>query len=210
MHLAIVDDLESDLRSLKQLLDRCLNPLHTIYDISLFTSGEQFLSSFQPKRYDMIFLDNQMHGLSGMDVARSVRCQDSLVPIIFITVEESYALEGYSVQAADYILKPVDEARLFATINRLMDSHKIQHIIEIKESRIVRRLLVDDILYVRSTGHFLEIFTTKEMIKPYMTLEYFLSCSARWENTASRARACAFRTAAADTSSAWITCALWK
>lgn len=175
MHLAIVDDLESDLITLQQILADYLNPRRIVYEISLFSSGEQFLDSFRSKRYDIIFLDNQMNGISGMDVARSIRCQNSTVPIIFITIEESYALEGYSVWATDYLLKPIDKSRLFSTMNRLIGNRKIQHIIEIKESRIVRQLAVDDILYVRSTGHFLEIFTTQEMIKPYMTLEYFLS-----------------------------------
>ncbi|MCI9180080.1 MAG: response regulator transcription factor [Lachnospiraceae bacterium] len=177
MHLAIVDDLETDLQSLKNLLCTYLEPRHIIHEISLFTSGEQFLSGFWPGRYDILFLDNQLGGISGMDIAHRVRAQDHFVPIIFITVEESYALEGYSVQAVDYILKPVEKERLFSTMNRLIDSRKFQHFIEIKESRTVRHLLVDDIFYVRSIGHFLEIYTAEnsDVIKPYMTLEAFLS-----------------------------------
>lgn len=46
MHLAIVDDLETDLQSLKNLLCTYLEPRHIIHEISLFTSGEQFLSGF--------------------------------------------------------------------------------------------------------------------------------------------------------------------
>lgn len=177
MHLAIVDDLETDLQSLNHLLADYLEPRHIVHEISLFASGEQFFSHYNPKQYDILFLDNQLKGISGMDIARRVRSQGDDVPIIFITVEESYALEGYSVQAVDYILKPVSRERLFTTMNRLIERHKFRHTIEIKESRIVRHLPVDDILYVRSIGHFLEIYrmVSDEMIKPYMTLEYFLS-----------------------------------
>lgn len=177
MHLAIVDDLETDLQLLKNLLVDYLEPRHIVHEISLFTSADPFFSNFKPGQYDILFLDNQLDGISGMDIARRVRSQDDVVPIIFITIEESYALEGYSVQAADYILKPVSKERLFSTMNRLIERHKFQHTIELKESRVVRHLPVDDILYVRSIGHFLEIYRTMsdEMIKPYMTLEYFLS-----------------------------------
>ena len=60
-------------------------------------------------------------------------------------------------------------------MNRLTGQKKCRHIIEVKENRITRYVNPDDILYVRSTGHFLEIQTASGVIKPYMTLEYFLS-----------------------------------
>lgn len=175
MHLAIVDDLEPDLNSLKKMLVLYLDKHHIDYKISLFPSGELFFSAFVPGQFDAVFLDHQLNGLSGMDIARRLRSYDHDIPIIFITIDESYALEGYTVQAMDYILKPVDQNRLFSVMERLSKQNKVRHVIEIKENRKVRRIVVDDILSVRSTGHFLEIQTKDELIKPYMTLEYFLS-----------------------------------
>lgn len=122
-----------------------------------------------------------MDGLSGMETAHALRLQNRRIPIIFVTVEEGYALEGYSVWAMDYILKPIDQGRLASLMDRLVEQTQVQHIIEIKESRLIRHLLVDDILYVRSVGHFLEIYMVKEMVKPYMTLEYFLSLLKQME-----------------------------
>lgn len=175
MNLVIVDDLKSDLKALQQLLSDYLEQHHVEYKIFPFSSGRDFLSVFHPNRFDAVFLDMQMDDISGMEIARHVRLLDSKIPIIFVTIEEGYALEGYSVWAMDYIVKPVSAHRLSSLMNRLVEQSKVKHIIEIKENRIVRHLLVDDILYVRSVGHFLEIYTTKELIKPYMTLEYFLS-----------------------------------
>ena len=103
------------------------------------------------------------------------RAVDSSIPIIFITTEESFALEGYTVQAMDYIIKPASKNRLASVMNRLLNQKNSRHTIEIKENRMTRYLNLDDVLYVRSVGHFLEIQTTSGTLKPYMTLEYFLS-----------------------------------
>ena len=175
MNIALVDDLECDLKNLKTLLSEYFSRQHVPCRFSLYLSGEQFLSAFCPGKFDAVFLDNLMDGLNGMETARSLRDQDEAVPIIFITTEESFALEGYMVQAMDYILKPVSAGRLRQVLDRLTRRQKSSHVIEIKENRLTRQLYLDHVLYVRSTGHFLEIKTTSGILKPYMTLESFLS-----------------------------------
>lgn len=175
MNLALVDDVEYDLQALRSLLVEYGLEQHVKFRFSLFSSGEQFLADYRGGRFDAVFLDNLMDGLNGMETARRLRKLDSDIPIIFITTEESYALEGYTVQAMDYIIKPVDTERLCALMNRLITQQMACHVLEIKENRITRHVHLDNVLYVRSTGHFLEIWTTLGMIKPYMTLEYFLS-----------------------------------
>ncbi len=175
MNLALVDDVESDLQMLRSLLTEYCSEQHVNLSLSLFLSGEQFLADYRPGRFDAVFLDNLMEGLSGMDTARRLRKTDAAIPVIFITTEKSYALEGYTVQALDYILKPVTMERLGMLMNRLITQQMARHVLEIKENRMTRHVYLDDVLYVRSTGHFLEIQTTLGIIKPYMTLEYFLS-----------------------------------
>ena len=175
MNFALVDDLKYDLANLQKLLLEYFSLTKREPEISLFFSGEAFLSAFFPGRFDAVFLDNLMDGLSGMETARRLRELDPSVPIIFITTEESFALEGYTVQAMDYIIKPVSKERLRSVMNRLDKQGNFRRALEIKENRMTRRLYLDDILYVRSVGHFLEIQTAAGMLKPYMTLEYFLS-----------------------------------
>ena len=175
MNLALVDDLQSDLEYLQKLLLEYLSFVHEKSCFSLYYSGEEFLSVFYPGKFDAVFLDNLMDGINGMETARRLRAVDSSIPIIFITTEESFALEGYTVQAMDYILKPVSKKRLASVMNHLLGQKNSRHTIEIKENRMTRYLNLDDVLYVRSVGHFLEIQTTSGTLKPYMTLEYFLS-----------------------------------
>lgn len=175
MNLALVDDLDYDLNDLQKLFSEYFSLIHEKSNYFLYLSGEEFLADFCPGKFDAVFLDTLMDGINGIETARRLRSLDSSIPVIFITIEESFALEGYTVQAMDYILKPVSKDRLFSIMNRLTGQKKCRHIIEVKENRITRYVNPDDILYVRSTGHFLEIQTASGVIKPYMTLEYFLS-----------------------------------
>ena len=62
-----------------------------------------------------------MEGLSGMEVARLVRDANAQAAILFLTNSPSYAIEGYSVGALDYILKPVDERSLESKLRRARD-----------------------------------------------------------------------------------------
>lgn len=68
---------------------------------------------------DVLFLDVQMPGLTGFEVARRLVEADVPSQIVFVTAFDQYALDAFSVNAVDYLLKPVDEDRLEQTIDRL-------------------------------------------------------------------------------------------
>jgi two-component system LytT family response regulator len=73
---------------------------------------------------DIVFLDVQMPGMNGFEVLRSLP-QEHLPGVIFLTAYEEHALQAFEVHALDYLLKPVDDERFAAAINRargLMDS----------------------------------------------------------------------------------------
>lgn len=65
-----------------------------------------FIEQYRPD-YDLIFLDIQMPGLNGMEAATALRKKDSSVLLVFVTNMAQYAVRGYDVNAAGFILKPV-------------------------------------------------------------------------------------------------------
>jgi DNA-binding LytR/AlgR family response regulator len=69
--------------------------------------------------YDVVFLDVEMLGLSGIDAARLVREGPEAPAVVFVTAHEEYAVDAFAVEAFDYLLKPVDPARLGRVIERL-------------------------------------------------------------------------------------------
>ncbi|HET6437797.1 MAG TPA: LytTR family DNA-binding domain-containing protein [Anaeromyxobacter sp.] len=78
--------------------------------------GPSAVELFETHRPDVAFLDVQMPGMTGLEVARHIagRCH-----IVFVTAFEKYAVKAFEHAAADYVLKPVEEERLAATVDRL-------------------------------------------------------------------------------------------
>lgn len=171
MKIAIVDDFASDRKYLKDMLCSYFNNNRIVFEIVSYDSGESFLNEFQAGSFTAVFLDNLMGGINGIETAKRIRISDTSIAIIFVTTEESYALEGYIVQAFDYVIKPVTAERLHSVLERLYSQFKPEKFIEVKENRIDRRILLRQILYVRSSGHFLEICTKNETCRCYMSLD---------------------------------------
>jgi len=68
---------------------------------------------------DVVFLDVQMPGLTGFEVARRLLLVDAPPNVVFVTAFDQYAIDAFSVNAVDYVLKPVDANRLEQTLERL-------------------------------------------------------------------------------------------
>jgi DNA-binding LytR/AlgR family response regulator len=69
--------------------------------------------------YDVVFIDVEMPGLSGLDAARLVHGRTGAPQLVFVTAHEQYAIDAFAVEALDYLLKPVDPERLAQVVRRL-------------------------------------------------------------------------------------------
>lgn len=80
--------------------------------------GDAALRLIEEQRPDVAFLDIQMPGISGIEVARRIA---GTCAIVFITAHDEYAVDAFESEALDYVLKPVTEERLERTIRRLKE-----------------------------------------------------------------------------------------
>src|SRR3989442_12748389 len=104
------------------LRDRLLEQLHVRWPelqvVGAAADGIEALRLLEQHRPDILFLDIQMPGASGREVARAAagRCH-----IVFVTAFDQHAVEAFEQGAIDYVLKPVLPARLFSTVSRLRE-----------------------------------------------------------------------------------------
>ena len=82
------------------------------------SDGDEALALLQSAAPDLLFLDIQMPGLTGLEVARQVGVQN-LPRTIFLTAFREYAVEAFGVEAIDYLLKPVEAPRLRQSLDRV-------------------------------------------------------------------------------------------
>ncbi|HET9693801.1 MAG TPA: LytTR family DNA-binding domain-containing protein, partial [Steroidobacteraceae bacterium] len=80
--------------------------------------GREAIASIAEDQPDLMFLDIQMPGISGLDVVAQVP-QESMPMVVFVTAFDRYAINAFEAHALDYLLKPVDESRLAAALDRV-------------------------------------------------------------------------------------------
>jgi two-component system LytT family response regulator len=85
------------------------------------SNGREALAMLQRERPDLVFLDVQMPGLSGFDVLAQLP-RDLMPLVVFITAYDQYAVRAFEARAIDYLLKPIDDRRFDATLERVRQS----------------------------------------------------------------------------------------
>jgi two-component system LytT family response regulator/two-component system response regulator LytT len=81
-------------------------------------NGVEALTTIEKLQPDVVFLDVQMPGLTGFEVARRLVGSRAASQIVFVTAYDQHAIEAFEVNAVDYLLKPVDQARLEVAVDR--------------------------------------------------------------------------------------------
>ena len=165
LRLAICDDTEEDTRFLSALIKEMCSgkELDYDFDVSFFTCGEDLENYYEEGNYpfDIIFLDVYMTGQTGIETARKIRRYDGRCKIIFTTVSPNYALEGYSVFAYNYLVKPINPQLLAPVFKKAAEetyTEKKKSLCVKAENR-VRIIPYKDIKYIESEGKIVRIFT---------------------------------------------------
>ncbi len=105
--IALVDDEKVFTDRLTEYIKQYQSENRVEFQIAVFHSGIDFLAGFQ-QEYDLILLDVEMPGMSGMELAHKIRENDEQVVLMFITNMAQYAIHGYSVGALDFVTKPLN------------------------------------------------------------------------------------------------------
>lgn len=174
MNIAIIEDSGQELSLLERCLQSYLSSRQVYRVIDTYTSGEAFLENWPSKSYDLVFLDILMEGISGIEVARKIRETDSECLLIFISSSKEYALQGFEVRAFDYLLKPLSEVRFQKTMD-LCQNELAKHIryIEVKESRTLVKIPLNEIIYTDYYNHYIQIHTAARLIRSYQQFDVF-------------------------------------
>lgn len=91
-------------------------------EVRAFPTGEAFLFEYaQDQDWDILLLDVEMPGQTGVELAKQVRRENQITQIVFLTGYSDYIAEGYDVSALHYLIKPVSQAKLFTVLNRAVD-----------------------------------------------------------------------------------------
>ena len=160
-----------------ELLDSYVRKTPFLNLTGKYSSAIQAMNNMPNERTDVIFLDIQMPEVSGMEFARFL---DKNTRIIFTTAFSEYALDGYKVNALDYLLKPFSYSEFLSASKRALEWFEMKTASEEKGEPEVSgvfvrsdyklvHVLFDDILLIEGLKDYIKIFTGKDP-KPILTL----------------------------------------
>lgn len=168
LKIAICEDDNTQLEYVKHLVEAWMKAGKIPSTVDGYVSAEQLLFSFDADfPYSIYILDIEMGEMNGMELAHKIREQDTDAVIIFLTGLREYALEGYEVGAFRYLIKPIKEQELHRILGEIIQTKEIQ-----KEAYFLlnlqgelRKIPYDDIWYISSQGHYVEMAYREEKIQ---------------------------------------------
>lgn len=181
MQAAIVDDSSLDRDNLVRYIDEYAKSHDVDIEPIALPDATSFLRE-DSSQFSLVFFDIDMPGISGMEAARLLRSVNPDITIVFVTSMPQYALEGYEVEAADYLVKPISyptfSLKLTRALARVQERSEQSLVIKTADGMVI--LPVRDVLYIESHGHYLMYHTAYET---YRTRETMTACEKKLESS---------------------------
>jgi DNA-binding LytR/AlgR family response regulator len=174
MNCLIVDDNKIARATMKQLASQ-------VKDINITGECANAMDAYnllQEQSIDILLLDIEMPGMTGIELIKNLGKKSPV--IIFTTSKKEYAAEAFELNVADYIVKPVMPARFLQAIDKAREicqsnteevTLKEDEFIFIRDSNIVRKLRLEDILFAEAMGDYVKLFTAQKFYAVHTTLK---------------------------------------
>lgn len=173
LRIAVCDDEEDVAKvmcvQVKERLPSC--------ETQIFLSGNALLEA---DNFDIVFLDVQMEGMKGLDIAKRLRQRNEDTKIIFVTAAKDYVFEAFDVAAFHYLLKPVDAAKLNKVLERAVQDIRKRERKTVKTDGRQQLLIktryktiavdVADIYYLENAGRKIVVHTRQETMEFYAVM----------------------------------------
>lgn len=170
--VVICDDEQAFINRMKEYIIRFSEETKEEFSVREFTSGQTLLNTYNAN-FQIIFLDIKMPDLDGIETAKRIRLMDSNVIIIFLTSLIKYVLAGYSVNAANYLIKPLDYKKFKIEMEKaVLRSISIKNgYISVKNDRGFYKICLSTLKYVETYQRNTMIHTMKEDIISYKKMQ---------------------------------------
>lgn len=154
---------------------------HFVYETEVLELKQTCNNSAEAFKYlqlhpkiDLLFLDINMPRQSGLDFYKSLQHPPA---VIFTTAYPQYAVEGFEVDATDYLLKPIAYERFLTAINKVLNTNNTSSkndFIILKENKALHKVMVADILFVEAYGDYVKVHLEDKFITTHSTFSRFV------------------------------------
>lgn len=164
MKFVLCEDEETSLKWMQKAIIKWGQAKKELVDLISYNSAEELL--FKENEWikaDGLILDIELKAMNGMELAKKIRIRDEHIPILFATGYEQFVFEGYEVGAISYLMKPVNEEKLFRALDKMKEKSKEnKEVFFTNAEEENTKLYLVDIMYIESEGHYVTIQDKKE------------------------------------------------
>jgi DNA-binding LytR/AlgR family response regulator len=142
--------------------------------VGTYTDAFEAMKRLQQERIDLLFLDIKMPDISGIEFLRSIPHPPM---VIFTTAYSEHAVQSFELDAIDYLLKPFSQGRFLKACNKAYELYELKRSPAVTDASIFIksgygqvRVRLEDILYVQSTGNYMQFVLTGEKLLSRLTM----------------------------------------
>ena len=169
INIAVCDDEEIICQEIYRLLIE-FNPEYTI---DIYHSGEELLNS--EKIYDLIFLDIEMNGISGMETAEMLRKRNNHELIIFLTSHTEFMPDAFKVKAFRFLCKSVEQDKFSEALKSAEKEILNEKKIALNIKGTVKLININDIICVEAFGDGTYIHLNNDTLESTKSLKYWIN-----------------------------------
>lgn len=165
------------------ILTSYINKIDNLELVASLSNAVEAFNMLTRSQVDILFLDIQMPRLNGLDLIRNM---NKAPKVIFTTAYREYALEGYELDAADYLLKPISFDRFLRAVQKVIHSYPqpaqalasngnppySDAFIYLKADKKMVKVFLNEILYIESLKDYIRVFTPEKNIVTYQRISY--------------------------------------
>ncbi|MCC8063834.1 MAG: LytTR family DNA-binding domain-containing protein [Clostridiales bacterium] len=162
VRIAILEDNAQCRKSLQSYLKKYAEENQAQFDLTCYDNGMDFVCREDEKQFDLIFMDISMPYMNGMEVARKMRADGDDTFLIFITSLAQYAIQGYEVDALDFMVKPVGYFNFSLKLRKALQKLAVKQVrpkIPIQTRDGVQMIELNQISYIEVQQHNLILYT---------------------------------------------------
>lgn len=173
MRIAICDDSREDLDTLQPMLRAALAYASVEAELCVYRDGKAMLAALNAgETWALCFLDIYMPDVGGVQLAEAIRAENRETVIVFTTSSPGHMADAYRLGAVHYLLKPFAQSDVDEALARaLRMAGQAQRTIELVVDRVLRPVLLSDILYVESQNHAILLHTVGGPLRCYTSLD---------------------------------------